>query len=198
MTAIQGQLALGVQDIYQPAQGYRFPSIALKEVPHLLCLREDRVQLVHHYLTDITLADQPHHFLESIPVHISTGESVVDEDDHLFFPFYRLVGVVAALLDHTMTVFVVGHVQVDSPVHLVFQFLKPALTFRPSRTLVPVQVKTVLNDTGWFPDSQGQVQHTAVLCLKSGVECGAKHCNGLRFQDTFVHDISPPKGRIYG
>ena len=122
----------------------------------------------------------------------------IDEDDHLFFPFYRLVGVVAALLDHTMTVFVVGQVQVDSPVHLVFQFLKPALTFRPSRTLVPVQVKTVLNDTGWFPDSQGQVQHTAVLCLKSGVECGAKHCNGLRFQDTFVHDISPPKGRIYG
>ena len=84
MTAIQGQLALGVQDIYQPAQGYRFPSIALKEVPHLLCLREDRVQLVHHYLTDITLADQPHHFLESIPVHISTGESVVDEDDHFY------------------------------------------------------------------------------------------------------------------
>ena len=87
MTAIQGLLALGVQDIYQPAQGYRFPSIALKEVPHLLCLREDRVQLVHHHLTDLTLADQPHHFLESIPVHISTGESVVDEGDHLFFPF---------------------------------------------------------------------------------------------------------------
>ena len=185
VTAIQWLFALSVHDIHQPAQGNGFLGIYLKEIPNLLRLRRDRiqllrfnvvddrghqleavgsasphveahlaamevglgdtvddgcplklgenhqdfddqvpirgggvkrflgghklhliflkllqdvhevgkgaahpVQLIHNHLADLTLADQPHHFLKPIPVHIPSGIAVIDEGDHLFPPFF--------------------------------------------------------------------------------------------------------------